>query len=657
MFAARELGDALAGLPELHVEPLGDRDARALLESVLAGSAGRARARADRRRDAREPARAAGAAARADAGAARGRIRPARGAAAVGQHRGELHAAAGRASRATRGACCSWRRPIRWAIRRSCGGRPSGSESPSRPRTSSKRRACWRSTPRWRSVIRSFARPSTERPGRRSDARSTARWRRRPIQSSIPDRRAWHRAQAAVTPDEDVAAELERSAGRAQARGGLAAAAAFLERAAALTPEPAHRAQRLLAAAAAKRDAGDLEAALGLLDGVETGVLDELGRARVDLLRAQIALEQRRGGDAGRLFLSAASRLEPLDPELARETYLEALGGRHGQRRRRRRRRAGGRGRRARGATRHRSAADGRRAARRVRDPPDRRIRGRRADTRSGSRASARARRLRRGCRSGARRSPAPETATSLRSRCGTTRPCISSPLAKCRSPATRVHSCTCSSRSASCARSHMLAGELAAADADDRRSPLDRRGDGKPSARERPDDSRRLARRRGAGVRADRSHVGGGGRTAMDVQQLREMPCSTTASADMTPRAMRPGKRSSPIRSDTERIWCPSWPRRHPGPATERCSSPRWSGSRSAPRVISSGWASGIEARVRALLSEGEVADSLYRESIAHLVRYPCAARARPDSPSLRGVAATRTAPPRRPKASAHRA
>jgi DNA-binding CsgD family transcriptional regulator len=142
-----------------------------------------------------------------------------------------------------------------------------------------------------------------------------------------PDRRAWHRAQAASMPDEGVAAELERSAGRAQARGGLAAVAAFLERAAALTPEPAHRAQRLLAAARAKRDAGALEAALGLLTGVEAGLLDELGRARVELLRGQIALEQRRGGEAGRLFLSAARRLEPLDPELARETYLEALAG------------------------------------------------------------------------------------------------------------------------------------------------------------------------------------------------------------------------------------------------------------------------------------------------------------------------------------------
>ncbi len=142
-----------------------------------------------------------------------------------------------------------------------------------------------------------------------------------------PDRRAWHRAQAAAMPDEDVAAELERSAGRAQARGGLAAVAAFLERAAELTPEPVHRAQRMLVAAGAKRDAGDPEAALGLLVGIDGGVLDELGHARVDLLQAQIALEQRRGQDAGRLFLSAATRLEPLDPELARETYLEALGG------------------------------------------------------------------------------------------------------------------------------------------------------------------------------------------------------------------------------------------------------------------------------------------------------------------------------------------
>ena len=141
-----------------------------------------------------------------------------------------------------------------------------------------------------------------------------------------PDRRAWHSAEATPGPDEDVAEELERSAGRAQARGGLAAAAAFLERAAMLTPEPAGRAQRLLAAARAKRDAGALDAALGLLVAVEAGPLDALRTAKVEHLRGQIALEQRRGGDAGRLLVSAAKRFEPLDADLARETHLEALG-------------------------------------------------------------------------------------------------------------------------------------------------------------------------------------------------------------------------------------------------------------------------------------------------------------------------------------------
>jgi DNA-binding CsgD family transcriptional regulator len=140
-----------------------------------------------------------------------------------------------------------------------------------------------------------------------------------------PDRRAWHRAHAAPGPDEDVAAELERSAGRAHARGGLAATAAFLERSAMLTPEPARRAQRLLAAARAKRDAGALDAALGLLVAVEAGPLDAMRTAEVEHLRGQIALEQRRGRDAGRLLVSAAGRLEPLDAGLARETHVEAL--------------------------------------------------------------------------------------------------------------------------------------------------------------------------------------------------------------------------------------------------------------------------------------------------------------------------------------------
>ncbi|HYZ56594.1 MAG TPA: LuxR C-terminal-related transcriptional regulator [Streptosporangiaceae bacterium] len=140
-----------------------------------------------------------------------------------------------------------------------------------------------------------------------------------------PDRWAWHRAQAAPGPDEEVAAELERSADRAQARGGMAAAAAFVERAALLTPDPARRAQRLLAAARAKRDAGAVDAALGLLVTVEAGPLDALRAAEVEHLRGQIVFDQLRGGDAARLLLSAARHFEPLDIRLAREIHLEAL--------------------------------------------------------------------------------------------------------------------------------------------------------------------------------------------------------------------------------------------------------------------------------------------------------------------------------------------
>lgn len=140
-----------------------------------------------------------------------------------------------------------------------------------------------------------------------------------------PDRRAWHRAQAAPGPDEEVAADLERCAGRAQRRGCLAAAAAFLERSAGLTLDPARRAQRALAAAQAKHRAGALDAALGLLAMAQAGPLDELQRARSDLLRAQIAFASSHGRDAPPLMLSAAKRLEALDARLARETYLEAF--------------------------------------------------------------------------------------------------------------------------------------------------------------------------------------------------------------------------------------------------------------------------------------------------------------------------------------------
>jgi hypothetical protein len=149
-----------------------------------------------------------------------------------------------------------------------------------------------------------------------------------------PDRRAWHRADAAAGPDEEVAAELERSAGRAQARGGLGAGAAFLERAVALTLDPVLRTQRALDAARSKFEAAAPDAASQLLATAEMGPLDELQRARLERLRAQVAFARTGAADipgltigpeAAALLLDAAKRLAPLDAQLSRETYLEAI--------------------------------------------------------------------------------------------------------------------------------------------------------------------------------------------------------------------------------------------------------------------------------------------------------------------------------------------
>jgi DNA-binding CsgD family transcriptional regulator len=141
-----------------------------------------------------------------------------------------------------------------------------------------------------------------------------------------PDRRAWHRAHAASIPDEHVAAELEHSAARAQARGGFAAAAALLERAVELTPEPSRRAQRALAAAQTKFQAGAVDDALDLLGIAESGTaVDDHVRAHVHLLRGQIAFALGRGSNATPLLLAAARELEAVDPALARATYLDAL--------------------------------------------------------------------------------------------------------------------------------------------------------------------------------------------------------------------------------------------------------------------------------------------------------------------------------------------
>src|SRR3954470_9125016 len=326
VFSAREPGDALVGSPELHVAPLGRRDARALLESVLP-------ARLDERVLERIVAETGGNPL-ALLELPRG-LTPAQLAGGFGLPAAVPLSASIEESFTRRLATLPYdARRLLLVAAADPAGDPSlvwgAAERLGIPESAAdvvesedllalSPRVVFRH-PLVRSAVYGAAGRNERREVHRALAEATD-------PDVDPDRRSWHRAQATATPDEDVAAELERSAGRAQARGGLAAVAAFLERAAALTPESKHRAQRLLAAAGAKRDAGDLEAALGLLVGLEAGVLDELGRARVDLLRAQIALEQRRGSDAGRLFLSAASRLEPLDPGLARETYLEALGG------------------------------------------------------------------------------------------------------------------------------------------------------------------------------------------------------------------------------------------------------------------------------------------------------------------------------------------
>lgn len=143
---------------------------------------------------------------------------------------------------------------------------------------------------------------------------------------SDSDRRAWHHAHAAVEPDEAVAGELERSADRAQARGGLAAAAAFLRRATELTPDPARRGTRAAAAAQATFEAGAPDTALELLAAAELGPLDEVQQAQLARLRGQIVFARRRGGQALPLLLDAAGRLERVDDGQAREVYLEAIG-------------------------------------------------------------------------------------------------------------------------------------------------------------------------------------------------------------------------------------------------------------------------------------------------------------------------------------------
>ena len=140
-----------------------------------------------------------------------------------------------------------------------------------------------------------------------------------------PDRRAWHRAHATVAPDEDVAGELEQSAVRARARGGLAAAAAFLERAAVFSADARRQAQRALGAAANKHRAGDPHAALALLATASAGPVEEVDRAMIKRLNGQILLDLGRCAEALQDLVDAARQLEPIDADLARDTHLEAM--------------------------------------------------------------------------------------------------------------------------------------------------------------------------------------------------------------------------------------------------------------------------------------------------------------------------------------------
>jgi DNA-binding CsgD family transcriptional regulator len=324
VFAAREPIAALAGFAELHVEPLGRRDARALLDSVLP-------ARLDERVLERivvethgnplallelplglTPAQLAGGfglpaalplSARIEQSFARRLARLPRDA-----RRLLLVAAAD----PTGDAALEWRAAQRLGIAESA-----AHTAESDGLLAFDSGVAFRH-PLARSAVYRAAGPDERSEVHRALAEATD-------PTIDPDRRAWHRAQATSQPDDNVAAELERSAARAQARGGFAAAAAFLERSSVLTLDRARRAARALAAAEAKEQAGALDDALALVSSAEVGPLDDVQRAQVDVIRARISFAADRGSEAPRLLLTAAKRLEPLDRGAARQIYLDAL--------------------------------------------------------------------------------------------------------------------------------------------------------------------------------------------------------------------------------------------------------------------------------------------------------------------------------------------
>jgi DNA-binding CsgD family transcriptional regulator len=326
VFAVRESSNDqdLTGLPELQIHGLADRDARALLESVLAGPLDervRDRFVAETRGNplalvelprGLTPAQLAGGFALPGAIPLSGRIE------ASFQRRLDALPADTRRLLQLAAADPAGDPVLLWrAARRLAIGNQAAGPAAEAGLLEVGARVLFRHP-----LVRSAAYRSASLPDRQAVHRALAEATDPRLD---PDRRAWHRAQAAPEPDEEVAAELERSAGRAQARGGLAAAAAFLQRAVTLTVDPARRADRALAAAQSKHQAGAPDTALELLALAQAGPLDELQQARADLLRAQITFAVTRGRDAPPMLLAAAKRLEPLDATLARETYLDAF--------------------------------------------------------------------------------------------------------------------------------------------------------------------------------------------------------------------------------------------------------------------------------------------------------------------------------------------
>jgi DNA-binding CsgD family transcriptional regulator len=324
VFAAREPPEALAGFPELYVAPLGDRDARALLESVLPArlddqvlerliveTRGNPLALLELPRGLTATQLAGGfglpavlpLSARIEESLARRLARLPRGA-----RRLLLVAAADPAGDLA----------LLWRAAQGLGIPDSAAQTVESEGMLSLEAGVAFRHPLVRSAVYGASEPSERSEVHRALAEA--------IDPDVdPDRRAWHRGQAASMPDEDVAADLERSADRARARGGFAAAAAFLERSSVLTLDPARRAGRALAAAHAKQQAGAFDEALALIASAERGPLDEFQRGQVDVLRARISFAADRGSEAPGLLLAAAKRLEPLDARLAREIYLDAL--------------------------------------------------------------------------------------------------------------------------------------------------------------------------------------------------------------------------------------------------------------------------------------------------------------------------------------------